>query len=289
MKSALSLVIATLATPAAAQALYFEGDLSFAVSSDDDRSALARIDMIASIGLFRLSSQRLELELGVFGYYFQGDRPHETYAALSLDDRWRVGVMRPAYDLVMPSVFALTAPAVADERAEYARALTTTRALRFNDVPIGLAYTDRGDGYLWGVSIHDADDGDFRSMSAAFELETGQWVWSFASEGVWDRQNTFEGANTKFGARWADRSWTIGMAWLHPDANARPDALAFDLAYALSEELSILTFGELTRHASDRAYGIGGRHAIDGRSDLVLSGTREDNVNEVHFVYTRRY
>lgn len=273
-----------------AQSLGFSGDVSLGVNSFDDRIGIARVDAMLSLGLFSVAERRLSVELGTFAYFFKGDRPHETYAALAYDDRARLGVVRPAYDLVLPSVFALTAPAIAEMRAEYARALTTTEAMRFNAVPVGVSYTSDEGSTLWAVSAHDVTKGeDFSAVSAAFQRGDGRWVWSVAVEGVWDKWDDFQGVNAKVGGRWTGDQWKIGLAYLHPDANARPDAFALAASYALSKDLSLSAFAEITQSAGDDAYGIAGVYDVSKAADLVLSNTEADGSYEYHFTYTRRY
>lgn len=72
----------------------------------------------------------LDLEIGTYLFALDGKRPHETCAAVVWDDTWRLGAVRPAYDLVLPSVFARAAPHLAYDRAEYSRALATVEAMR---------------------------------------------------------------------------------------------------------------------------------------------------------------
>ena len=272
-----------------AQGLRFSGDVSLSTNSVNDQHGIARVDAILSLGLFRLAERPLTAELGTFAYFMRGDRPHETYAALAYDDRFRLGIMKPAYDLVLPSVFAFTAPSVAETRAEYAKARTTTEAMRFNSVPIGASYTEDTGNILWGISIHDADDGDFRSASGALEWRDEPWTWAVAMEGVWDRQNEFQGLNTKLGGRWSAENWAFGLAWLHPDANARPDALAFEASYDVSQYLTVMAFGEITDAGHDNAYGIAAKHQIAPDTDMVFSATDGADNTEVHMTFTRRY
>lgn len=274
---------------ATAQGLTFSGDVSLSTNSVTDQHGIGRVDAILSIDLVRLSGRPVTAELGTFAYFMRGDRPHETYAALAYDDRLRMGFTRPAYDLVVPSVFAFTAPSIGETRAEYSKALTTIEPMRFNSVPIGVSYTDQSGDLLWGISIHDADDGDFRSASAALEWQGGSWTWSAAMEGVWDQRNDFQGINAKLGGRYSSERWELGMALLHPDANARPDTMAFDAAFDLSRHLSLLAFGEITEDRSDDAYGIGARHMIAADTEMVLSGTDGDDQREIHLTFTRRY
>ena len=135
----------------------------------------------------------------------------------------------------------------------------------------------------------DAKDGDFRAASGALERRDGPWTWSLAVEGVWDRKNDYQGTNAKIGGRWSNGQWDIGLVYLHPDANARPDALALDASFAVSSSLSLLAFGEVTENTSEDAYGLAAKHEFDQRSDLLLSTTRDVGTTEIHVTYNRRY
>lgn len=273
-----------------AQSLDFSGDVSLGVNSSDDRIGIAHVDAMLSFGLLSVAERRLSVELGTFAYFIKGDRPHETYAALAYDDRVRVGVVRPAYDLVLPSVFAATSPQVAEMRAEYTRALTTTEAMRFNAVPVGVSYTSDEGSARWAVSVHDVTKGEqFSAISAAFQRGDGRWVWSFAVEGVWNNWDDFQGINAKVGGGWRGDQWEIGLAYLYPDANARPDAFALAASYAQSKHLSLSAFADITQSAGDDAYGIAGVYDVSDADYFALSNTETGGVNEYHFTYTRRY
>lgn len=289
---ALTLLCLLLFTPLplGAEGLRFSGDVSLGVSSVDARHGNGRIDALLSIPLVSLRDRPLAAEIGGLIYFARANKPHETYAALAYDDRLRMGYLRPAYDLVLPSVFALTAPAVAETRLDFARALTTVEAVRVNAVPFGLSYTETAGDLRWALSLHDARDGGFRTASAAAEWRADGWSLAGAVEGVWDQSNDWQGLNAKLGGRWQSDGLALGLAWLHPDANARPDALAFDLSYQLSSYLTLLAFGEVTENRSADAYGLAARHEVGPGTEMVLAVTDGDAMGtELHLTVTRRY
>ncbi len=272
-----------------AQPFEFTGDVSISVNSFEDNHGIARVDATASLPIVHIDGRPLSFEFGTFAYFLRGDRPHETYAALAFDDRWRLGVVRPAYDSVLPSVFGFTAPSLANTRAENARAYATTEAMRFNSVPVGFSYTGHVDEFKWAVSMHDADKGDFRSASAALLWQETLLKMAIAVETVWNPRNNFEGINAKAGGRWAGEQLEVGLAYLHPDANQRPDALAFDVQYFMSDKLLLSTFGEVTKSWQDEAYGVAAKYKINSGSDVIFSVTSASDRDDLHFTYTRHY
>lgn len=130
---------------------------------------MSRVDAMLTFTLFDVADSPVAFEFGTFGYYYKGDRPHETYAAFVYDDRFRLGVVKPTYDRVLISPFDFTAASIAETRAEYTRARATTEALRFNSVPVGVSYGDTTGDTSWAVSLLDASDGNFRSAAGSAE------------------------------------------------------------------------------------------------------------------------
>jgi len=267
----------------------FSGDISVGANSIQDNAFMSRVDAMVTATLFDIRDKPLAFEFGTFGYYYKGDRPHETYAAFVYDDRFRLGVVKPAYDQVLISPFDFTAPSIAETRAEYTRARATTEALRFNSVPVGVSYGDTAGNTAWAVSLLDASDGNFRSASASAEWRAQAVTLAAAVEGVWDPKDDFDGINAKIGARWQQGLFDIGAAVLHPDANRRPDAVAIDANYTVWRDLTLSGFGELTRSRTTSAYGLAARYDFEDRSDVTFAVTDTKANQEVHFTYTRRY
>lgn len=293
MKRLLFLVLCTgfFAREADAQSFEFWGDISISLNSIDDNNAIARVDAMLAIPLASVGERQVSFEFGTFAYFLKGDRPHETYAALVLDDRWRVGAVRPAYDLALPSVFAFAAPSVANTRAEYVRAHATTEAMRFNSVPWGVSYTAEAGKTEWAISAHDASplQGGFRSASVAAVWQDAPFQLAFAVEGVWDPRNSFDGINAKVGGRWVQGDWDLGVAFLHPDANSRPDAVAIDVTYSVLSRVDLSVFGEITEDPDDDAYGMAAIYEITPASDIGFAATTTGGDGEFHLTYTRRY
>lgn len=277
------------AQPGSADSVDFSGDVTVGVNSFDSRNAIARVDATLTFALARIKDRPLTFEFGTFAYFLKGDRPHETYAALAFDNRWRLGVVRPAYDRVLPSAFAFAAPSIANVRAEYTRSRATTEAMRFNSVPVGVSYSDQTGDLTWAVSAHDADDGDFRSASFGLSWQEATLQFAVAAEAVWDPRDRFEGFNAKFGGRWQKDELSVGLAYLHPDANQRPDALAFDIQYAFTTNLTVATFGEITKSRSRDAYGLAATYRFRSGSDIAVSTTSAEDSGDIHLTYTRRY
>lgn len=267
----------------------FSGDISVGANSIQDNAFMSRVDAMLTFTLFDVADSPVAFEFGTFGYYYKGDRPHETYAAFVYDDRFRLGVVKPAYDRVLISPFDFTAASVAETRAEYTRARATTEALRFNSVPVGVSYGDTTGDTSWAVSLLDASDGNFRSASGSAEWRAQAMTFAAAIEGVWDPKDHFDGINAKIGARWQEGRLEIGAAFLHPDANQRPDAVAFDVNYNVWRDLTLSGFGEVTRDSTTSAYGLAARYDFADRSDVSFAVTDTTTDEEVHFTYTRRY
>ncbi|MFN3210322.1 MAG: hypothetical protein ACE369_15205 [Roseovarius sp.] len=274
---------------AAADWVDFSGDISVGANSIQDNAFMSRVDAMLTFTLFDIGDSPFAFEFGTFGYYYKGDRPHETYAAFVYDDRFRLGVVRPAYDQVLISPFDFTAASIAETRAEYTRARATTEALRFNSVPVGVSYGDTTGNTAWAVSLLDAGKGNFRSASAAAEWQGAPFTIAAAIEGVWDPKDDFDGINAKLGTRWQEGRLDIGAAFLHPDANQRPDAVAIDVNYNVWRDLTLSGFGEVTRGSTNSAYGVAARYDFKDRSDVSFAVTDTKADEEVHFTYTRRY
>ncbi|WP_428513242.1 hypothetical protein [Roseovarius sp.] len=289
--AAMALCAAGLRPDAAAAADWvdFSGDVSVGANSIQDNAFMSRVDAMLTFRLFDVADSPVAFEFGTFGYYYKGDRPHETYAAFVYDDRFRLGVVKPAYDRVLISPFDFTAASVAETRAEYTRARATTEALRFNSVPVGVSYGDTTGDTAWAVSLLDASDGNFRSAAGSAEWRAQAMTFAAAIEGVWDPKDHFDGVNAKIGARWQQGRLDIGAAVLHPDANQRPDAVAFDVNYNVWRDLTLSGFGEVTPDSTTSAYGLAARYDFADRSDVSFAVTDTTTDEEVHFTYTRRY
>lgn len=272
-----------------AQSFEFSGDVSVGLNTVDDQYGISRVDAMLSFTVLHLDNRPLSVEFGGFAYFKRKDRPHETYGALAFDNRWRFGFVKPAYDLVLPSVFAYAAPAVAEIRADYVRARATVEPMRVYSVPWGMSYTDQFGDMQFAVSGHRASDGDFGALSTSLGWDTSPVSYGIAVEWVWDPRGSFAGYNAKAGARWKSKLWEIGLAYLHPDANSRPDALAFDVTYAVTRKVALSAFGEMTRTRHDEAYGLSARYRVNPVSDITLSGTTSRDGELAHLTYNRRY
>ena len=78
---------------AAADWVDFSGDISVGANSIQDNAFMSRVDAMLTFTLFDIADRPFAFEFGTFGYYYKGDRPHETYAAFVYDDRVRLGVV----------------------------------------------------------------------------------------------------------------------------------------------------------------------------------------------------
>ena len=280
--------MAGLVDPALAQSFAMTGAVSASATGLAPDGAVASVDLTGSIPLGHPFERPLALEIGTFAFVLRDKRPHETYVALAWDDRFRLGVVRPAHDAVLPSVFADTAPWLAYTRAEYAGARTTVAAMRRTAVPFGASWQDAQGPLEWSVSAHDAAKGGFLSASAALSWRTGGWQVAGAAEGVWDRGGGWQGLNAKLGAGHDAGSWGGDAAWLHPKANGRPDALALDLWAKAGARWTLSGFGELTRTGED-AGGIAARRDLGPHSALTLAATRESAAGGLHLTLSRGF
>lgn len=244
---------------ASAQSLSFDGwslEGTIAAGATDvlGGSGIGAIDATLKIPLSRRVP--LSFEIGTHLFALDGKRPHETYAAFNWDDTWRLGAVRPAYDLVLPSVFARAAPYLAYERAEFTRAHATVEAMRRTAVPWGLSWTQSFGQTDLALSVHDAEKGGFRTASASVRYRGDGWQVAAAVESVWSRDNAHDGVNAKLGARFDLGRADLGVTLMHPEANGKPDALALDVVFPVGTRLDVMAFGEITRDGSDDAYGL---------------------------------
>ncbi|MBS0126578.1 hypothetical protein [Thetidibacter halocola] len=273
----------SLAAPAAlAQSLDIEGRVGLGLTDARGDSWIAPVDMTAT---WRLGAYAA-VEIGTFAYGMPGKRPHETYAALHWGDL-RLGVVRPAYDAVLISVFEETAPHRAYAEAETTRAHTTTRAMRVNAVPVGLSY-DRQDGATWwGLSLHSDAKGAFSSATAAIRGQEGAWTVAAAVESV-----HAEGAirnNTKLGLRWKGARIEAGLAAFHPDASSQPDALALDLHWQASDRLRLSALAETARGTAPDTGGLAATWALSPGLTLSGAALHEGDRDSAHLTLTRRF
>ena len=272
---------------AVAEPLSFSGTVAIGANDVQGGSGIGFIDATLTVPL----TSRVPLTLEIGGYLFALDskRPHETYVNLSWDDTWRVGAVRPAYDFVLPSVFERAAPYLAYERAEYARSHATVEAMRRTAVPWGLSWThSTGDADLM-VSLHDASKGNFRAASVAFVRQGDGWQISGAVEALWTHEGVFDGLHTKLGGRATAGPAEVGLTWLHPDSNDRPDALAMDVIAPLGDRLDLMAFGEFTEGGMDDAYGIGLDYGLRPDSHVLFAVTDGARGDAVHMTLERRF
>ncbi|MFW2542037.1 hypothetical protein ACN2XU_05300 [Primorskyibacter sp. 2E107] len=263
------------------------GDIAVSATSYGPDHGIGQLDFSFALPLDR--SGRLSAEIGAFMYVLPQKRPHETYLALTWDDRLRLGVVRPAYDFVLPSVFEEHAPHLAYARAEYARAYTTTTAMRQGAVPWGLSYTDDQGPVGWAVSLHHAARGGFFSATSAARWQRGLWRIAGAIEGVWDTAGAFKGTNAKLGVAYLREGWSLGLAWLHPDAENLPDALALAARLDVAQKVALSLFGEFTDGGSDDAYGLAASYALSQSATLSLAATQWRDDTGLHLTLTHRF
>ncbi|CUH76212.1 hypothetical protein [Tropicibacter naphthalenivorans] len=265
-------LIALFLAPLAAQAqsLDVTGRIALGATDAYAHGGIGTADVTLSLPITQ--SAPLGFEMGTYLFARDGKRPHETYAAFVWNDQWRAGVVRPAYDSVLTSVFERSAPFLAYTRAEFTRAETTTAAMRRTAVPWGLSFTNTANGLGYAVSIHDASKGDFRSASVALTQGAGAWQIAAAIEGVWSRNNTYDGINAKLGAQYDAGGLRATIAYLHPDANNRPDAIALSAQYDWTK-LSVGVMGEFTDAGQDDAYGLSAEVRLGGSTGAILSAT----------------
>lgn len=254
----------------------------------DDASGFGFLDVTASFNLSH--SYPLTLEVGAYEFVLPEKRPHETYVALTWDDRFRLGVVRPAYDTVLPSKFEHIAPYLSYERAEYSRARTTTLALRDGAVPFGLSYQSRPGDWNWAVSAHSARGGEFHSASAAASYEKGPWTVAAAVEGLWPDHSDGAELNAKAGVTYTKDNWAVGLSFFHPSAHDDPDILALDLFYKATRDLSLYLVSELAENSDFNAHGFGLSYSISDRAALTAAITQTGNQETAgHFGLSWRF
>lgn len=284
-----ALLSLALLSPAAlsAQSFSFDGTLALGTTDIAGGSGIGVVDATVAIPL----TQRypLTFEVGAYLFALDGKRPHETYVAFAWDDTWRAGVVRPAFDQALPSVFARVAPYLAYERAEYTRAHTTVEAMRRTAVPWGVSWQQAFGQTDVAVSVHDANKGNFRSASVALTYRGAGWTLAAAVEAVTEDDFTHEGINAKLGARFDIGEIDAGITYLRPDANDTPDALALDVVVPVSSRVDLLAFGELTDKSTDDAYGLALDYKVQPDSSVLFSATDGARDSAVHMTLERRF
>lgn len=276
------------ATPLAAQGFNLSGTIDAGVTGQTDAPLFGAIDATAALRLSK--SVPLGFEFGTYTFALDGKNPHETYAAFTWDDRFKLGALRPAYDAVLPSVFEHVAPYLAYSRAEYARSFNTIEAMRRTAVPWGLSAQGTHGGLDWIVSVHDASSkGGFRSASAAVTYHGQGYQLMAAVEDIQDDSGTRDGVNAKIGARMTYRTSEFGIAYLHPEANNRPDALALDARFAMGKRVALAVMGEFTENAKDDAYGVALSHDFREYGTATLAATDGAAGQAMHLTYSYRF
>lgn len=287
LRACLILLTSSAAAPAAAQQVDFDGALRVGASGLYGGEGIGAADFIAGFDFFR--DTPLGAELGFYGFAGRAGRPHETYVALVWNDRWRVGAARSAYDRVLTSAFDRTAPLLASNRVEYTRALATVEPIRRGAVPWGLSYAGRIGRTRLAVSAHRAVKGDFTALGLAVERRWQGAGLAAAVEGVWAGTGTTGGLNAKIGGDATLGRARLGLAYLHPDANARSDAVALDLSYAVRPRLALLAFGEFTLDNGDDAYGLGADFVMRDSTSVLISLTDSTGGQAAHFTLEQRF
>lgn len=274
-------------TVLSAQAAGFEGTIALGTTDIAGGSGIGVIDATATIPL----SHRypINLEIGTYFFGLDSKRPHETYVALAWDNAWRAGAIRPAYDQVLPSVFARSAPYLAYERAEYSRAHATVEAMRRTAVPWGLSWQHSFGQTDVALSFQNASKGGFASSSISLAYQGDGWKVAAAVEHVTGRNFAENGINAKLGARFVLGQMDVGIAWLHPQANKQPDALALDLVFPVASRLDAMAFAEVTEQGNDDAYGIAVDYKVRPNASVLLAVTGGARDPAVHLTMERRF
>jgi len=270
-----------------AQQLDFDGELRVGATSLYGGEGIGAADLIVGFDFFR--TVPLGAEIGFYGFAGKSGRPHETYAALTWNDTWRVGFTRSAYDTVLKSTFDHAAPRVGLDRVEYTRALATVEPIRRGAVPWGVSYTGSFGQTSVVASAHHASKGDFTAVALAVSREWESLTLSGAVEGVWADIVTTDGINAKLGGTYDFGSLRAGLAYLHPGANARPDTLAFDLAYSPIKGLDLLAFGEISLDDTDDAYGVAADFILRDSTSWILSATDSSGGSAFHATLEQRF
>lgn len=283
--------VLTLAAPlpALADRLSFEGSVSLGLTNKPEPRGVGLVD--ATLGVDLLQGQPLRFELGTYMVVLPGKRPHETYAAFAWDDRFRLGVVRPAYDSVLPSVFETRAPYLAYDRLEYARSHATAEAMRRTAVPFGGSARFEQGATQWMVSAHRDDKGGFDALSLAVSHEGFGWQVAAAVEGLRNHADDRDAVNAKLGGQ-ADlgQSVTLGLAWLSPEGNDRPDALSADLVWQAAPQLNLAAFGAFAREGEDDAWGLSAQYQLRPQTGVSLAGTDStDHGRALHLTLTQQF
>ncbi|WP_040604272.1 hypothetical protein [Sagittula stellata] len=299
MQRILGLFVAlSMAGPMATQAAEPEQPSSFGGFSYHGTLSIGTTDMKPGPGIgfadvsfaVPLTSRvPLTFEFGTYLFSLDGKRPHETYGAFAWDSRYKLGALRPAYDAVLPSVFEDTAPFLAYSRAEYTRAYNTVEAMRRTAVPWGLSAEGSTGSLDWIVSVHDASKGSFRSASAALTWNGNSYRLMAAVESVWTRDNEHVATNSKVGGAYLFDGGEIGLAYLHPEANQRPDAVAWHMRVPLADRLGLDVMGEFTEDATDEAYGIAVDYSFKEFGKVTFAATDGALHPGLHATYTYKF
>lgn len=255
----------------------FEASTSVGFSTGETTVGIASVDATVRVPL----GEAVAFEFGAVGFVLPKKHPHETYAALTLGRKWQAGVVRPAYDMVLPSVFAASAPYVDHDRMEYARAKVTVAAMRHTAVPLGLSYRTQG-ATGWAASLHDGpQDGATAASFAAWTSREGR-DYAVAVEALPDGR-----INAKAGLRASYKASTVSVAWLHPDGNDRTDTLALSLDRPAGR-WHLGAMAEATSGAAS-AYGVSATRALDARHSLTLAATRDGGEARLHVGLVSRF
>lgn len=235
---------------------------------------IARIDLGFSLPVLPRRIDGLRFEFGLYSFVREASNPHETYAAFGWGDHLRFGVLRPAFDAALDSPFATVLPRVADETVDSHRSYATEAALRRTAVPIGLSWSDHNGSLDWQISLHDAERGNFRLISASASQEVGALTLAGAVEGVWTHgSGRWRGLNAKLGMRAPLGAGDAGLTLLHAEANGADDALELDWRYDLRPDLALFAMTHLEATGGDDHYGLGASYAITPSNSLTVTAS----------------
>ncbi|MEQ5870314.1 hypothetical protein J4E08_10425 [Sagittula sp. NFXS13] len=281
------ILLVSAAAPAAAQSVKFEGTVEAGVTNLAELPLFGAMDATASVPF--PTSHPLSFEVGTYLYALDGKNPHETYAAFVWDGRIRLGVVRPAFDSVIPSVFGHTAPYLSYDRLEYTRSHNTVEAMRRTAVPWGVSVDGEMDALTWSVSAHGAHKGGFRTASAALSQQSGHYEFAAALESIWSDDGQHEGVNAKLGTRADFGSVDLSAAWLSMAANDRPNAIALKAEVDLTGDYLITVMGEFSEDQEDDAYGLAVKRSYHQYGDAVLAATDGEAGPGLHLTYAYTY
>ena len=289
----LVVVCAIVTSQAAANPSNLTGAFSFGATSEKGKEALIAADLTYRVPLDRWTLP-FGVEIGLYGIastmdFESGSHPHETYLALVWGSGLRLGVVRPAYDSVLPSVFAGYAPLEEEQRLEFSRSFTTTQAMRETAIPLSASWSRDTGALSWAVSVHSAPNKDFSSASAAMSWKQGSWTFAGALEGVWRDGN--DGAETmaKLGLRWNGLWGDAGLTYLMPDANGVPNAIALDVTAQVTARMRLSAFGEFSEDSGSDVWGIGAGYAVGKSSEVTSAVTRHGDDTRMHLTLTRLF